>query len=102
MQPLQNCICPSIRIGQEVLCLPYAGFFGPNPSKLYRARKLVFEHKLELSSEPEPSLPWNSHFLLSPSQAQLGYPTHFRAQAETGWGFQFVTKPSRARPAQTF
>ena len=26
MQPLQNCIGPTIRIGQEILCLPYAGF----------------------------------------------------------------------------
>ena len=26
-QPLQNCIGPTIRIGQEILCLPYAGFF---------------------------------------------------------------------------
>ena len=27
MQPLQNVIAPTIRIGQEILCLPYAGFF---------------------------------------------------------------------------
>ena len=27
MQPLQNCIGPTIRIGREILCLPYAGFF---------------------------------------------------------------------------
>ena len=27
MQPLLNCIGPTIRIGQEILCLPYAGFF---------------------------------------------------------------------------
>ena len=27
MQPLQNCIGPNIRIGREILCLPYAGFF---------------------------------------------------------------------------
>ena len=26
MQPLQNCIGPTIRIGQKILCLPYAGF----------------------------------------------------------------------------
>ena len=25
MQPLQNCIGPTICIGQEILCLPYAG-----------------------------------------------------------------------------
>ena len=25
MQPLKNCIGPTIRIGQEILCLPYAG-----------------------------------------------------------------------------
>ena len=27
MQPLQNYIGPTIRIGREILCLPYAGFF---------------------------------------------------------------------------
>ena len=27
-QPLQNCIGPTIRIGREIRCLPYAGFFG--------------------------------------------------------------------------
>ena len=27
MQPLGNCIGPTIRIGREILCLPYAGFF---------------------------------------------------------------------------
>ena len=27
VQPLQNCIGPTIRIGREILCLPYAGFF---------------------------------------------------------------------------
>ena len=26
-QPLQNCIAPTICIGQEIRCLPYAGFF---------------------------------------------------------------------------
>ena len=27
MQPLENCIGPTIRIIREILCLPYAGFF---------------------------------------------------------------------------
>ena len=27
MKPLQNCNGPTIRIGREILCLPYAGFF---------------------------------------------------------------------------
>ena len=27
MQALQNCIGPTIRIGREILCHPYAGFF---------------------------------------------------------------------------
>ena len=27
MQPLENCIGPTVRIGQKILCLPYAGFF---------------------------------------------------------------------------
>ena len=26
MQPLQNCIGPTICIGREIICLPYAGF----------------------------------------------------------------------------
>ena len=26
MQPLRNCNGPTIRIGREILCLPYAGF----------------------------------------------------------------------------
>ena len=26
MQSLQNCIGPTIRIGREILCLPYEGF----------------------------------------------------------------------------
>ena len=26
MQPFQNCIGPTIRIGREILCLLYAGF----------------------------------------------------------------------------
>ena len=29
MQPLQICIGPKIRIGQEIQCLPCAGFFIP-------------------------------------------------------------------------
>ena len=53
-------------------------------------------------SEPEPGLARNSHFLPSPSRAQLGYPTCFQAQAKPGSDFKFVTEPSRARPAQTF
>ena len=27
MQPLQNCIGPTIHIGRESCCLPYAGIF---------------------------------------------------------------------------
>ena len=27
MQPLKNCIGPTIRIGREIRCLPHAGFF---------------------------------------------------------------------------
>ena len=30
MQHLQNCIGPTIRIGGEIRCLPYAGFFVMN------------------------------------------------------------------------
>ena len=31
MLPLQICIGPTIRIGRESWCLPYAGFFGGGP-----------------------------------------------------------------------
>ena len=51
MQPLQNCIGPTIRIGQEILCLPYAGFLSKKYPKeaflspflilMYTDRKLV-------------------------------------------------------------
>ena len=27
MKPLKNCVGPTIRIGREIHCLPYAGFF---------------------------------------------------------------------------
>ena len=27
MQPLENCMGPTIRIGQEIFCLPCAGYF---------------------------------------------------------------------------
>ena len=36
MQPLQNCSGPTIRIGRDILCLPYAGFSistGVGPTK---------------------------------------------------------------------
>ena len=32
-QPLQICIGPSIRIGRESWCLPYAGFFSSEIAK---------------------------------------------------------------------
>ena len=31
MKPLQNCIGPSIRIGQEILCHPYSGIHKLGP-----------------------------------------------------------------------
>ena len=33
--PLQNCIGPTIRIGREILCLPYAGFFVSTAQNLH-------------------------------------------------------------------
>ena len=35
MQPLQNCIGPTIRIGREIRCLPYAGFFSSSFLSLF-------------------------------------------------------------------
>ena len=37
-QPLQNCIGPTIRIGREILCLPYAGFL----TYFLKLRKIIF------------------------------------------------------------
>ena len=34
-QTLQNCIGPTIRIGREIRCLPYAGFFVIHPIHIY-------------------------------------------------------------------
>ena len=38
-QPLQICYVPTIRIGQERLCLPYAGFFERNLSQTLDIKK---------------------------------------------------------------
>ena len=47
MQPLQICIGPTIRIGRESWCLPYAGFFCidfmTNEFKLSSKKKLVWD-----------------------------------------------------------
>ena len=54
--------------------------------------------KLEPSSEPKPRLARVFHFLLSPSPAQLGYPTSFRARAKNGFDFKVVKE--RVKPDQ--
>ena len=43
-QPLQNCIGPTIRIGQESWCLAYAGFF----SYLYYGLYMCLTIKLDI------------------------------------------------------
>ena len=58
--------------------------------------------KYPLPSEPDHSSASKSHFLLRPSQAQLGYIKSFRTWAQQGSDFEFVTKPSQASPAQSF
>ena len=47
MQPLQHCIGPTIRIGREILCLPYAGFFctGLGHSKFRRTSNGIIGSK---------------------------------------------------------
>ena len=47
MQPLQICIGPIIRIGQESWCLPYAGFF-----KHGLNRKLFYSSQLKHLYQP--------------------------------------------------
>ena len=42
-QPFQNCIGPTIRIGRDILCLPYAGIF-----KKIKQFHLVFLHVIIL------------------------------------------------------
>ena len=58
MQPLQICIGPTIRIGQEIWCLLYAGFFGKRQSEnmtgfeTSMARvKIEGEYKVEIFSK---------------------------------------------------
>ena len=52
--------------------------------------------EIQLTSEPEPSSARISNLLLSQSQAPLGFPTCFWAQANPGLDFEFVTKPSQS------
>ena len=40
MQPLQICIGPTIRIGRESWCLPYAGFFVYDLKKSFLSKLL--------------------------------------------------------------
>ena len=40
-QPLQNCINPTIRIGQEILCLPYAGFLNTHLPITYYTEQIL-------------------------------------------------------------
>ena len=47
MQPLQICIGPTIRIGQESWCLSYAGFFGTDSLlKVFETNDIVGNSKL--------------------------------------------------------
>ena len=41
MQPLENCIGPTIRNGREILCLPYAGFLKYGWYYMHISRYLV-------------------------------------------------------------
>ena len=54
MQPLRNCNGPTIRIGREILCLPYAGFLGSLilVEKDSLKEKCVFECMLKRFFEP--------------------------------------------------
>ena len=63
MQPLKNFIGPTIRIGREILCLPYAGFFCTK-SRGGGSRGVVFR------TEPRPHLPRpsNSDFFFARSE----------------------------------
>ena len=44
MQLLKNCIGPTIRIGPEIQCLPYAGFFLLNSILLHGNDCLILMH----------------------------------------------------------
>ena len=44
MQPLQNCIGPTIHIGREILCLPYAGFFMYTVATDCVSKRLISPH----------------------------------------------------------
>ena len=45
MRPLKICIGPTIRIGRESWCLPYAGFFSAELKKLDRYVKKEYRQK---------------------------------------------------------
>ena len=45
MQPLQICISPSIRIGRESWCLPYAGFL-QKAFEISETKHPVVDHNL--------------------------------------------------------
>ena len=53
MQPLQNCIGPTIRIGRESWCLPYGGFF---------MKELVFLINSNSLKGLQPRLRWAATF----------------------------------------
>ena len=64
MQPLKICICPSIRIGREIWCLPYAGF-------------LLSITSVELFSVPPAGVP-NEGLLKSTMQKMLFTKNNFQ------------------------
>ena len=52
MQPLKNCIGPTIHIGQEILCLPYAEFSIVNHAK----KSLIIFREYNLTKKYLPAM----------------------------------------------
>ena len=44
MQPLQNCIGPTVRICRQILCLPYAGYFSLSTSLHIKTQDSSFKY----------------------------------------------------------
>ena len=53
MQLLKNCICPTIRIGRESWCLPYAGFFIAAPGFAWVTNHIIEEKAEKFEAEGE-------------------------------------------------
>ena len=65
MQPLQICIGPTIRIGRESWCLPYAGFLKASFGLFCNTYLLVFGLLLPRTEDTNLKFQLNNFFFIS-------------------------------------